>query len=358
VATIINKQARNPRKPWAVRYQDAGRQRERSFATKREAQDFKIMFEHDSRAQVFIDPRDGSTPFVEYAAGWIERMDATPGTKAGYRGHLRNHIAPWAGTRTLAQVAQDRDGLADMLAAMRRNGASASATGTCRSVITGAMDAAVAAGKISSHRLGGLKVTRPAPAPATITPATTAQLAALADGLRELGLTVWLMRGAGLRVSEALAVRVGAFRDAGRVLRISEQATRDGAGTAALKKRRANEFRDVPVAPWLWARVQAHVARYGTSPDGYLFSTGSHRPSYTVYRARFVRAAEAAGLAAMTIHNLRHQFASTLLGAGVPLTDVSAWLGHRDVNITAQVYGHLLADSWGRARAALDSIAE
>src|SRR5215475_10878253 len=183
MATIVKNRQRagtsgsGARKPYTVRYQDAGRQRERSFPTRAEAQAFKVKFEHDSRAHVFVDPRNGSTPFVEYAGQWIERMDATAGIRAGYRGHLRNHIAPWAGGRTLAQVAQDRDGLADMLAAMRSAGASASATGTVRSVVTGAMDAAVAAGKISSHRLAGLRVRRPASAPATITPATGAQLA-------------------------------------------------------------------------------------------------------------------------------------------------------------------------------------
>lgn len=353
MATIIK--GKNQRKPYTVRYQDAGRQRERSFATRAEAHDFKIKFEHDSRAQTFVDPRNGSTPFVEYAGQWIERMDATPGTRSGYRGHLRNHVAPWAGGRTLAQVANDRDGFADMLAAMRQGGASASATGTCRSVVTGALDAAVLAGKISNHRLAGLVVRRPATAAATIRPATMAQLDALAGGLRELGLTVHLMRGCGLRISEALAVRLDGFREGGRVLRISEQVAREG-GTCPLKKRRAGEYRDVPVPAWVQTRVQAHVAAYGAE-DGWLFTTAGHRPAYTTYRARFVLAAEAAGLAGLDIHGLRHLFASTLLGAGVPITDVSRWLGHRDVNITYATYSHLLPDSWDRARAALDSIA-
>jgi len=48
----------NPRKPYTVAYRDADRkQRERSFRTKREAQDFKVKLEHDSREGVFADPR-------------------------------------------------------------------------------------------------------------------------------------------------------------------------------------------------------------------------------------------------------------------------------------------------------------
>src|ERR1039457_5430555 len=43
---------KNPRKPHTVRYWVDGRQCERSFATAREAQDFKIKTDHDTRAQI------------------------------------------------------------------------------------------------------------------------------------------------------------------------------------------------------------------------------------------------------------------------------------------------------------------
>ena len=55
MATVIRKRERagttgsGSAKPWTVRYQDEGKQRERSFQTKREADDFKAHFEHSSR---------------------------------------------------------------------------------------------------------------------------------------------------------------------------------------------------------------------------------------------------------------------------------------------------------------------
>jgi integrase len=350
MATLIK--GKNARKPYTVRYWHEGRQRERSFPTRREAQDFMVKFEHDSRAQTFIDPRNGTTPLGEYVAGWIERLDCTPGTRSGYRSSLRTHIAPALGGRTLGQVANDRDAVTGLLASMRASGISASATGTVRSILAGAMDEAVRAGKIPSHRLSGMAVRREASAPATIMPASTEQLDELAAGLRELGLSVWLMRGCGLRVSEALAVRLEGFRDGGRVLRISEQVAREG-GMAPLKKRRANEYRDVPVPGWLWAKVQEHAGTYGTD-NGYLFTTQGHRPTYSTYRVRFAVAAGKAGLEGMGIHNLRHMYASTLLAYNIPLTDVSRYLGHRDVNITYAVYSHLVPDSEQRAREVLE----
>jgi integrase len=50
----------------------------------------------------------------------------------------------------------------------------------------------------------------------------------------------------------------------------------------------------------------------------------------------------------------RHQFASTMLAAGLPITTVADWLGHRDVNVTFRVYSHLLPDVWEQGREALE----
>jgi len=43
-----------------------------------------------------------------------------------------------------------------------------------------------------------------------------------------------------------------------------------------------------------------------------------------------------------TIHSLRHSFASIHLANGTPITEVSALLGHANVNITMQVYAHFI----------------
>ncbi|WP_158812944.1 tyrosine-type recombinase/integrase [Streptomyces rimosus] len=53
-------------------------------------------------------------------------------------------------------------------------------------------------------------------------------------------------------------------------------------------------------------------------------------------------------------HDLRHWIASTALSSGLPLLDVSGWLGHKSSNETADTYGHLAPDSTGRAIAVMD----
>ena len=90
-----------------------------------------------------------------------------------------------------------------------------------------------------------------------------AQLDRLANGTAEPPekaikhpLTIWLMRGCGLRIEECLAVQKSCFRDGGTVLRVFEQASRDGMRTRPLKHRKAGEYRDIPVPAYLWAMVK------------------------------------------------------------------------------------------------------
>ncbi|MBQ8751735.1 MAG: tyrosine-type recombinase/integrase [Clostridia bacterium] len=40
-------------------------------------------------------------------------------------------------------------------------------------------------------------------------------------------------------------------------------------------------------------------------------------------------------------HELRHSCASLLLNSGCSLKDVQEWMGHADIKMTANIYGHL-----------------
>jgi len=45
---------------------------------------------------------------------------------------------------------------------------------------------------------------------------------------------------------------------------------------------------------------------------------------------------------------------STSLAEGIPIIEVSRWLGHNSIEVTHQIYGHLVPSSFDRARTALD----
>jgi len=59
-------------------------------------------------------------------------------------------------------------------------------------------------------------------------------------------------------------------------------------------------------------------------------------------RKVFVKAMKKAGLRQIRFHDLRHTFASWLIGNGEPLAYVKEQLGHSSIQITVDTYGHLI----------------
>lgn len=351
MSTIVRK-PQNTRKGWVVRYQANGKQSERGFATRALARDFQIKTDHDLREQTFADPRAGRELFGPAAEAYLARLAVVERTRQTYRETWVKHLAPALAHRTLSQVSQDRDGVARLLTSGEPGSLgtlSISPRRAARMIITGTLDEAVKAGKIARHRCAGIELADNRPRnghDAFIFP-SHGQVAQVADAA---GIAVWLMRGCGLRICEALAVELADFRDGFTVLRVSGQASRDGRAKLPLKHRRAGEYRDVPVPSWLRDLV-------ADLPGGPL-CPGRDRP-YKPYRtalAGFMRAAEAAGIpAGFTPHSLRHAFASALLARLVPITDLAVWLGHRNINVTYAIYGHLIPSASARAVAALDA---
>jgi integrase len=124
-----------------------------------------------------------------------------------------------------------------------------------------------------------------------------------------------------------------------------------------LKFRREEEFRDIPLPHYVNDAIDKHVAEHGTTPDGYLFQGRKHKLVIRrSYQQDFRRAVGRAGLPPEFIpHSLRHLYASTALAEGIPITEVSRWLGHKSIEVTHQIYGHLVPSSFDRARTALDN---
>ena len=135
-----------------------------------------------------------------------------------------------------------------------------------RYVIVATVDEAVKAGKLSRHRLDGIELadTGRYSRKSFVFP-TYEQVTLVADGgvnagtkraVSGAGLCVWLMRGCGLRIEEALAVGKDDFIEDGHVLRVAWQASGDGKTRQPLKHRKPGEYRDVPVPSWLWDMVR------------------------------------------------------------------------------------------------------
>jgi integrase len=359
---------------WTLRYSVSGKQREQSIrddtdeATgrvkhgtgKAKAKDAQLKLTHDKRAlgQVFADPKAGSVNFGKAAEAHIARLAVNERSRQSYLSNYRSRVKPALGLLSVAQVAAARDLVADLLTVAMKD-ANIGTRRLTRMIILGTLDEAVKAGKLPGHRLAGIELFDDGPGERRdfVFP-SHAQVSAVAGGtedergreLRGAGIGVWLMRGCGLRIEEALGVEKGDFRNEGKTLRVCGQASRDGMEKLPLKKRKKGEYRDVPVPGWLWDIVK-------DLPDGPLCpGRGRRFETYGAVYTRFRAAAKAAGIpAGFTPHSLRHAFASALLGNNAPLGDVSEWLGHKDVNTTYATYRHMLPEAPVRAVAVLDA---
>lgn len=73
--------------------------------------------------------------------------------------------------------------------------------------------------------------------------------------------------------------------------------------------------------------------------------------------ARFIAAAKRAGLPKLSLHGLRHSFATiALVERRLPVTTVSRSLGHASVSITLDAYSHAMSRQDEEAAADVASV--
>ncbi|MEW6574364.1 MAG: tyrosine-type recombinase/integrase [Bacillota bacterium] len=102
--------------------------------------------------------------------------------------------------------------------------------------------------------------------------------------------------------------------------------------------------------------VQAYREAY--RPEGWLFPgpmPGKHLNARTVQKV-LERAREQAGIPQqVTVHTLRHSFATHLLEAGTDLRYIQELLGHSSPK-TTEIYTHVSRKDLGRIRSPLDTL--
>jgi integrase len=108
------------------------------------------------------------------------------------------------------------------------------------------------------------------------------------------------------------------------------------------------------LADELAAHVEAHVP--GDDPEAWLFPSPEGGPLHrTNWTRRFwhpaLTAAKAEGI---RFHDLRHHAASVLIAKDVHPKIISERLGHSDIMITMNRYGHLMAGVEEKAAEALE----
>ena len=170
-----------------------------------------------------------------------------------------------------------------------------------------------------------------------------ALLAQAASDRRHYALFATLVK-AGLRPSESFALMPIDIDFKNQTLRVDRAATDDG----KIKDTKTHETRTVDLTPDLSATLKrqltwlrAEALRQGTGEPGWLFPRADGTLMNKDYvAAAFRRILKRAGLPHYRVYDLRHTFATLLLADSVPITYVSAQLGHSSPATTMRFYAH------------------
>ena len=213
------------------------------------------------------------------------------------------------------------------------------------------LDRVVAVSPCVSIRLP--KVDRP-----KIQPLEVEQVAAVADAVPvRYRALVLLAAGSGLRVSEACGLTVDRVDFLRRTITVDRQLagrTESGSPVFSPPKTPASN-RVVPVGKVVIDALAAHIAEHGASPDGLVFTNPSDQAIVRTYFANVYALAAARAGVVGGFHQLRHHFASTLIGAGCSIMAVQEALGHANASETLDTYSHLWPSDQDRIRDAVDA---
>lgn len=140
-----------------------------------------------------------------------------------------------------------------------------------------------------------------------------------------------LLYATGVRISEALALRVGNVDSQRMVIHV-----RGG---------KAGKDRYLPLAESLLEQLRVYWLVH--RPEGFLFPGRDLHKAVTGRTVRRMcrQAAEQAGISkTVTPHTLRHSFATHHLEAGTDIKTIQMWLGHRSLTTTS-IYLHIATGS-------------
>jgi integrase len=167
--------------------------------------------------------------------------------------------------------------------------------------------------------------------------ATTAEALDLLAAVPERDRAIWACAFfAGLRRGELLALDWSNVDLAERVLRVTCSYDPGSQTYGVPKTRRGTREVGIPrlLVPYLAALDRTEGLVFGPTGQTPFGAPKLHERAYAAW--------DAAGLERISLHSCRHTFVSHMIAAGVNIKRISEWAGHSSIQVTLDVYGHLL----------------
>ena len=334
---------------WRVRWRQHGRNRARTFSTRRDARDFDAEVRRQRRAGSLSALDAGAESFGEYVTGtWAASHAAmlAPKTRLHYASLYDYHLRPYLGSIALREITPEVIGRwqADRLA----SGAGPIAIRHAMDLLGSILEHAFVGGHLSANPARRVKKAR-APRREEVQPLSPGRIEAMraALGARDATL-ISVLAYAGLRPGEALGLRWGDVREQTllmqRAISIGEESDT-----------KTRQHRTVRLVAPLATDLRSWRMASGRPADSELVFPGKEGQPWTLARYQswrrraFNRATRATGLAHARPYDLRHSFASLLLHEGRSVIYVARQLGH-DARLTLTRYGHVIDELEDRPR--------
>ena len=335
---------------YRARWRDPdGSEKSKTFDRKSDADRFASKVEHDVNVGGYIDPHAGRVTVREYGQQWrVSQLQHAASTARDVEGALRVHLYPALGDRPIGSVRpSDVQG---WVAGLTKTLGPATVTKTYSFLAT-MMKAAVRDGLIAKTPCVDIHL--PKIAKKRVVPLTIEEVAKLLEAVPEqYRPLIHFFAGTGARAREAFGVTLDRVDFLRRQVTIDRQlATRNGEAAWKAPKT-VSSVRTVPLDDGVLEALSRHLAA-NPRTGGLIFTTPDGK-ALDVTRAYgggpkvgwFRKAARMAGLSdEITLHDLRHFYASLLIRNGANVKLLQARLGHKSATETLDTYGHLWPDA-------------
>ena len=347
----VQRRVRGGRVGYVVRWRAEGRQFSRTFTRKGDAQAFEREQARRARLGAFTPGEPSRERLDEWLRRWWERGAPTwAASTRRHRGYVLDRwVVPYLAGVRLSDLGPAR--VRDWRAAAMGDGCSAHQANQALRILSAALGAAVADGRLPANPCAGLRrVPHTVARPQALAPIEVERIRAAMPTLRDVVL-VGLLAYAGLRPEEALALR---WRDVGRVLVIDRAYTH-----GEHKGTKTHQRRTVEVVPPL-ADDLARLRELVPAEPAHLVAPALGRPDRRPpdgvdlasafldlgnWRARTWRRACAQAGVVATPYDGRHTYASLLIHEGRSPLLVAAAMGHASGELIWRRYGHVFEEA-------------
>jgi integrase len=342
----------------------------RTFDKKTEAEDFLDNESKKAREGEYIEP--SPMKFKEFAAEWIgkypklARRPMKPSTFAGYCSLIDKHLNPFFGAMSLGKirpVAIDKDFRAQLPEDLAEN-TKRNILMLLRTMLQSAAEWDLLPGNpFTARRKVHVPASPREKKGRALTPEEITKLLNTCEGETKTIVAATLLTGMrraevfGLRESDIdleknlIQVQQTIFWKQGKTWNPEEH------GPVFVAPKSKASIRKIDLSPALRKMLLEHRLRKGNA-EGLVFANpdGSPRDPRSFAKYEFRPAVKIAGLGKVRFHDLRHTFGSLKIAQGEDLLYVSRQMGHSSINITVDIYGHLIRETNPEAAARTDSL--